>query len=353
VKKKMLFGLMVLVLAALPLWGACAEPAPTPEPVKPIELRLSFEWAETGVAYQNGWKPWIEEVEKRTDGKVKITPYFSSSLNPLPEAYPACKSGVADIVELNYTVVPGVFPMQELLTQILPSTPWSKWSRIHWEIFTKFQKEYEAEISGVKPLFIQSFGPATIGMLEKPIYSLEDVKGTKMMAIGKASVDQLTALGFVVVEKYPPEFYTTMEKGVVDGCGLCREALYYEFGLAPLIKYVVDVHQANVNFFAVMNMDKWNSLPSEVQQVFEDLGGEYAADIFDNAYYQSCRVDGPKETKEKYGTEVITLSPEELARWDELARPVHEAFLDEMEAAGYPAWEVYDEYYKLVEKYKW
>ena len=149
-------------------------------------------------------------------------------------------SGIADIVELNYTVVPGMLQMHELLTQVLPSTPWSRWSRIHWELFTKFQEEYEAEIPGVKPLFTQSFGPATIAMLEKPIYSLEDIPGTKIMGIGKASVDMLNALGFTVVEKYPPEFYSTLEKGVVDGPGLCRQS-YIEFGMLPMLKYVIDV----------------------------------------------------------------------------------------------------------------
>jgi TRAP-type C4-dicarboxylate transport system substrate-binding protein len=362
-KNKVVVFVVALILVVGLVIAGCAAPAPaptptptpapTPAPVKPIELRLSFEWAESGIAYQNGWKPWIAEVEKRTGGKVKITPYFSSSLNPLPEAYSACKSGTADIVELNYTVVPGMLNMHELLCEILPSTPWSKWSRIHWEIYEKFKPQYDAEIPGVKPLFTQSFGPATIGMLKKPIRSLADVKGTKIMAIGRASVDQLNALGFTVVEKYPPEFYTTLEKGVTDGAGLCREALYYEFGIAPLLKYIVDVHQANVNFFAVMNMDKWNSLPPDVQKVFEDLGGLYAADLFDQAYYQATRIDGPKETKEKYGTEIITLPPEELAKWDALARPVHEKYLAEMEAKGLPARALYDEYYKLVDQYKW
>jgi len=348
--------LAIAVIASLVVVG-CVKPAPlptpAPAPTKPIELRLSFEWPESGLVYQKGWKPWIAEVEERTGGRVKIVPYFSSSLNPLPEAISACRTGVADIVELNYTVVPGQLDMHELLSQILPSTPWSRWGRIHWEIYKAFQQQYEAEVPGLKPLFTHSIGPAELAMMKSPIRSLEDVKGTKIMSIGKSAIDQLTALDFVVVEKYPPEFYTTMEKGVVDGCALTRSSYIYDWGMAPLIKYITEVHFTNVNHMPVMNMDKWNSLPPDIQKVFEDLGGVHATEIFDQAYYDADYVIIPQESKEKYGTEIITLTPEELARWDVLVRPVHEAYLAEMEAKGLPARALYDEYYRLVKEYKW
>jgi TRAP-type C4-dicarboxylate transport system substrate-binding protein len=349
------FALMLvvgLVIAGCAAPAPTPTPTPTPAPVKPIELSLSFEWGQEGVVYQQEWKPWIAELEKRTGGRVKIVPYFLSSLNPLPEAYPAVKTGVADIVELNFNVVPGMFPMQEVFCQTLPSTPWTKWSRVHWELSNKFP-QFAAEMPGVKVLFCHSIGPASIGMLKKPIHSLADVKGTKIMSIGKPGVDQLTALGFTVVEKYPPEFYTTLEKGVTDSVGLCKEAFYYEFGMAPLIKYVIEMYFGGTNFVAVMNMDKFNSLPPDIQKVFEDIGGEYAADLFDQACDQAVRVDGPKMMEDKYGTEFIALSPEELAKWDALVRPVHEAYLAGLEAKGLPAKEVYEECYQLAKKYKW
>jgi TRAP-type C4-dicarboxylate transport system substrate-binding protein len=240
--------------------------------------------------------------------------------------------------------------MQEIWSQVLPSTPWTRWSRIHWETFNKFP-QFQAEIPGVKLIFPQSFGPSTLCGLKEPIRSLEDAQGVKLMAIGKTSVNSYDALGFVVVEKYPPEFFSTVEKGVVDAVALCRQAFFYEFGLAPYTKSITDIHIANTPFMCIMNEEKWNSLPGEVQEVFEDLGGEYAADIFDNAYYVATRTDGEKFMTEKYGTEFITLPPEELARWDELVKPLHEEFLADLEAKGLPAREAYEEYHRLAAEY--
>ena len=87
------------------------------------------------------------------------------------------------------------------------------------------------------------------------------------------------------------------------------------------------------------------------KQVFEDIGGEYAADIFDNAYYVATRTDGEKYMAEEYGTEFITLPPEELARWDELVKPLQEEFLADLEAKGLPAHEAYEEYHRLAAEY--
>jgi TRAP-type C4-dicarboxylate transport system substrate-binding protein len=361
-RNRMVAFAVALMLVVGFVVAGCAAPAPTPAPtptptpapapVKPIELRLAFEWAESGLIWQKGWKPWIDEVEKRTGGKVKIVPYFSSTLVPVPEQFRSVQSGAADISEASHVHLPGVFPAMEVWSQTLPSTPWSKWSLIHWEMFNKHRQMYESEMPGVKVLSCTSFGPAGLMTVKKPIHSLEDVKGMKILAIGKPSVDQLGALGFTVVEKYPPEFYTTLEKGVVDASGLCPYAMWYEWGMAPLLKYYINANNAQTNDFQVMNLDVWNSLPPDVQKVFDDLGGEWMANLFDQFFYEAVHTTGPAMVKEKYNAEFITLPPEELARWDVLVQPVLDAALADLESKGIPAKELHDEYFQLIEKYK-
>jgi len=345
-KKLLGLPLVILAVAGLILGG----PAVAAE--KPITLKLCFEWSETGNVYQYGYKPWIAEVEKRTNGRVKIVPYFSNSLAPLPEFMQTALTGVADLVETDAPLAPGQLPLQEMFSQLLPSSPWTRWSKVYWDLMLEFDEWNKKELKGLKPIFTQSFGAGKIAMLKKPIRSVEDIPGTKLMAIGAPSINQLTAMGFTVIEKYPPEFFSTLDKGVTDGCGLCEQALYYEFGIAPLLKYVIDVCQGNVNFTLVMNPKTWDSLPPDIQKVFEDVGGYYAADLFDNMYYQKLIVEGRKMMWDKYGCEFIRLPAEDMATLDERVKPYQQSFRDKMAAKGLPAQEIYDRYHQLIKENK-
>ncbi len=59
-------------------------------------------------------------------------------------------------------------------------------------------------------------------------------------------------------------------------------------------------------------------------------------------------VNAGKEMKHTY----TDLTPEEIAAWAKLAKPLHEDWIKKMEAKGYPARDIYNEALKLIEKYK-
>ena len=79
------------------------------QPVKPIELKLNFLWPSEAQQVKGAYQPWINEIEKRSNGKVKITPYYLNSLAPIQEAYNAAITGIADISELDLQMHPGLF----------------------------------------------------------------------------------------------------------------------------------------------------------------------------------------------------------------------------------------------------
>ena len=55
---------------------------------------------------------WGKEVEKRTNGKVKVHHYAGGTLTPAPQTYDSVAGGVADVgnIVLGYTM--GKFPFQ-------------------------------------------------------------------------------------------------------------------------------------------------------------------------------------------------------------------------------------------------
>jgi TRAP-type C4-dicarboxylate transport system substrate-binding protein len=98
-----------------------------------------------------------------------------------------------------------------------------------------------------------------------------------------------------------------------------------------------------------MNLDLWNSLPSDIQKVFDEVSEEYitiAGGVWDEA-----SDEGLQYAKDE-GLEIITLPPEELARWHECYKPLQEKYIADMEAKGLPGKEFLDEIFQLMEKYK-
>jgi len=309
-------------------------------------------WAPTGVYSTEVYIPWIAEVEKRTEGRVKIVPYYLSALAPLPEMYDATRTGVCDLGEIDTNATPGQFPMYEVWSMVFPSSKWSRWSRVFSELIKEFP-EYTEEMSEVKLLCPLSMGPAVCGTTTKPIRSLEDAEGVKLVSIGKYMCDQGAAQGFTLVPTYPPEFYPTIEKGVTEGCILTRGSILYEFGIETMIKYVTQSFFGSCPFMLTMNWDTWNSLPPDIQQVIDECSGDFALDLCDNAFNNKLYSEETESYfSSEFGIEFITLSPEELARWDANTLPLHEEFLAQYEAE-LPVREAYDEFHRLIAEYAW
>ena len=85
---------LIFVLAAL-MFVAASETAIAGE--KPIELRFSVIDPPNKAFAPRGHVPWAKMVEKATNGRVKITIYYSSALAPARQVYDATIHGIADM----------------------------------------------------------------------------------------------------------------------------------------------------------------------------------------------------------------------------------------------------------------
>ena len=113
---KRLFSAALLPAAMLLLTGFCG----TGFAEKPIKLTYSLFFppthgqAETAMA-------WAKEVEKRSNGKVKIDVFPGGALTPAPAVYDGVVNGISDIGMSCFAYTRGRFPIMEALD--LPSDP--------------------------------------------------------------------------------------------------------------------------------------------------------------------------------------------------------------------------------------
>jgi TRAP-type C4-dicarboxylate transport system substrate-binding protein len=98
-----------------------------------------------------------------------------------------------------------------------------------------------------------------------------------------------------------------------------------------------------------MNMDKWNSLPADVQKVMDGLSveqAEWTGNYMDNHVKES--VDWSVKTQ---GVEIINLSAEETAKWNAKLQPLTDQWVADADSKGLPAEDIVKDMKLLIQKY--
>jgi len=169
--------------------------------------------------------------------------------------------------------------------------------------------------------------------LEEYIHKLEDLKGMKIRATGLAA-KVVTALGAAPVGATMPETYDALRTGVVDGSMAPIEALKgWKWG--EVVNYTTYNYGSayTTAIFVVMNKAKWNSLPPDIQKVFDEVSKEWIDK--QGATWDRIDKDGVAFAKSK-GVKFINLSKEEDARWAEKVKPLLANYAASMKAKGLP-----------------
>jgi TRAP-type C4-dicarboxylate transport system substrate-binding protein len=319
-------SLHVIVLAMIALFIGSFLPATSL--AAPIKLSYAnFPPAPTFPCVQ--MERWKEEVEKRTGGSVAINTYPGGTLLDAKNMMDGVIAGQADIGCLCTPYQPGRFIVTNAASLPLGFPDATVASLTVWDLYRKQKPE---EFAKVKVLTMFTCAPANI-YSKKPVRSLEDLKGLPLRASGKIA-EALQALGATPVGMPQSETPEALQKGVVQGAFSSLEALM-DFKYAELCRYVTMINGPVYPFAVVMNMEKWNSLPQDVQEVMDGLGTEQA---WWTGNYMDKHVDESVEwSKKNYNIEIIKLTQKELDRWDKLLKPLIDKWSDEAKARGLPA----------------
>jgi TRAP-type C4-dicarboxylate transport system substrate-binding protein len=320
---------------------------PTPVPAKPIELNVYYHGGPKGgqaLFYQD----WIKKVEKATGGRVKMTFYPGAVLGPPMEAYEMIKSGAVPMG----CIIQGFYPGRFLLSNVvqlpflgLPSAEIG--SRIFWELYEKFP-ELKADYPGVKVLILYTDAPTPIGT-KKPVRKAEDIKGMKIRSLAGSPTEMLKELGAVPVLMPPGDIYTSMDRGVIDGWMISWEACGGH-RLYEVTDYWTTANMYQPALAFVMNLKAWDSLPPDIQKIFNEHTGAAGTKFFGTEFdrYNNEVRDKVKTMK---GKEIIQLSPQQVERWKKISRPVWNRWIADTKAKGLPGQALADEAERLLKKY--
>lgn len=337
--------------AATPAPKPAPSPAPAPAPVKPIELKWAI-WNPDAGFIKIGTNPWMAEIEKATNGRVKITPYYSQALLKLADAWQGCVSGIADISCAPAPSLPGITPLTEVISiPFLGIRDTMMSSRIVWKLYETVpavKKEYDS----VKVLAINTILPNMVFTKKKAVKTLEDMKGMKIRSQGGPVADSVTFLGGTPVVMSINDLYTAMERGTVDGFITSWEGTA-NFKLQEQTKYMTDLMVTIAPMWFIMNKDTWNKLPKDVQAQIDSVcnlkGVEWMAKAMIEADEAAIKQIQGSTNK----IEVYKLPAAEEAKWIAAAgQPLRDKWVADMKAKGLPGQAVLDECIRMVKEYK-
>lgn len=273
---------------------------------------------------------WGKDLEKRTNGRVKVNYYAGGTLVPAAQSYDAVTKGICDVSNhvLGYTV--GKFPFTEVLD--LPhgypnnTVP----TMLANAFYNKFKPK---EFDDVKILWFHAQSPGIIHTKSKPVAKLEDLKGMKMRTYG-SNAKLMGLLGGTPVAMPMGDVYDALSRGVAEGLMSAYEVLE-GYRIGEQVKYTTENFGTSYTavFVVVMNKKKWNSLPPDIQKIVDDMSLQYIdkyAAMWDEVEKQA------KEYTIKRGNKIITLTRSEDDRWAEVARPLFDDYLKKMKEKNLP-----------------
>jgi len=325
---------LIFLVLFLSMIGVSFLITPAFSQVKPIEL--TYAQFQPAQHFNNKLsESYAKEIEKRTNGRVKITVFSGGTLVAADKTYNGIIQGIADMGMSCMSYTRGKFPLSEVIDLPLGYKTGVAATKLINLFYEKFKpKEYnETEI-----MYFMAHSPGILHS-KKPIYKLEDIKGQKIRSSGLAT-RIVTKLGGVPVGMTMGETYDSLSRGVVDGTVAPQEsAKGWRWGEVVSASTQSFGAGYSTGFFVAMNKKKWNSLPPDIQKIFREVNKEWAdknGAAWD--YYD-------KEARDwmiSQGKKVIALSPEENAKFAAAVRPMLNEYVENMKKQGLPGKEALD-----------
>ena len=273
-----------------------------------------------------------DEINKRTDGRVKITLFPGGTLLSATKIYDGVKRGITDIGWAVPTYTPGRFEFSNALS--MPRTSRSAWVTGH--VAADAFKHYNPKAyDDVHLLLACACPPYAIGTFDKPVRKPEDLKGVKIRAGGSVASSFAKALGAVPQAMPMSEAYEAMAKGVIQAL-LTPVETQKGWKHADVTKYLTILPISfSTDDLVIMNKRKWNSLPKDIQEIFTEVSSEFEEFHRRAWWYSSIEALAYFEAMGK-GRTVIVIPESEIPEWENYLKPLKENFLKTAKEKGLP-----------------
>ena len=322
--RKLAAGLFMCLLVFALTWPSTVAAKET------YQWRMQVLW-DSGTLPFKIEKQFAERVAELTDGRLQIKIFPPGSLIPTNQMLDGLQTGMLDMMKQYEGYYIGKMP-EVAFTSALPLGFTDTWQFETWFWQLGGVEMLRDSYAALNCYYIAPtiYGQEPIHSTY-PIHSLEDLKGKKGRFVGLAG-PVMQKLGAAVTPLPTAEVYSALEKGVIDFADRGGLAANYDAGLYEVAKYIIlpGFHQPTTATCYVANMDSWNKLPKDIQNIVESAAREASAELFQQHLVKG--MEALQKFKEK-GCEVIYLPDEEVNKIRSVAVEVWEEYAAKSEKA--------------------
>jgi len=164
--------------------------------------------------------------------------------------------------------------------------------------------------------FIYWSMPVATASKGKPIIKPEDLKGRKIRVTTGSEAKKYRSVGAEPISLCGAELYEGMSRGTIN-TGPFPIVHLEERKLKEVVDYATIPTGSTACIAAVVfNLDYWNSLPKDVQQILMEAGCE--ADLETRGILPASNIENRKKIEEEGSVEFIDLTPEQQKPWIDL-----------------------------------
>jgi TRAP-type C4-dicarboxylate transport system substrate-binding protein len=272
---------------------------------------------------------WGDEINARTGGRVTIRIFPGGILTKADQCYSGVIDGISDIGMSSFAYTRGRFPLLEGLDLPLGYRDGVTATRVANVMLRKYRP---AEVENTHVLLVHAHGPGVLASRQR-VTSLEDFAGISCRGTG-FSARIVDLLGGNSVGMPQNDTYEALQKGVVQAT-LCPIETLKGWKQGEVIDFVAETPAIGYTtaMFVTMNLERWNSLPPDIQRVFTEVSDEWI-DKHGRAWNEADAA--ARELLAEMGKPVERLSDEETARWRERIAPMLDQFAERAEERGLP-----------------
>ena len=295
---------------------------------KPIKLSMSHIFPASHFVHTRITTQWAADVEKATNGEVKIDVFPGAVLLKPAETYEGVVTGTADIAHGICGYTRGRFPVMEAFE--LPGISFSSAAASTMVTVEGVKKFKPKEWNETKLLVLNSVGPGCLFSKQK-VTSLDQLKTMRIRATG-STVRSIEALGATPVAMPNNDTYEALSKGVVDA-NIGPPEMLKGWKQADVTDYITIMPPVyNSIMYIVFNKDKWNDLSKEAQAAIEKVSADWclkSGQIWDDEQKKNGIDYGISQ-----GMKLERLPESDYAKGLAMMQPIVNEYVDRMKDKG-------------------
>lgn len=294
---------------------------------------------------------WARRIEAQSGGRLRFTLHPAMELGGKPpQLYDQVRDGIVDIIWTLPGYTAGRFPKAEVFELPFVVAPTAEVTSQAVQAFS--ETWLKDEFAEVHPLMVHAHAGGTFHLRNRPVRSLEDLKGAKIRAPSRVVNDVLAALGAAPVGMPVPQVPEALSRGVLDGALLpyevTRSLRVHELTSSNTeIKGERGLYSAV--FLFAMNKARYQGLPEDLRAIIDAASGMALAKDT-GRLWDEAEVAG-RRAAEEAGHAFHAIDGAELERWRTAVGPVVARWTADMARRGVDGSALLDEARRMVARY--